>query len=122
MVIFRKFSNNYFNPCLILHQIGACFDPPNSLGHKGNYLGANKSTCLNWWNLSKLATRSFVYVIMFIEDFEVLKVISFNHLINSLKKIMNRWWLRMLPYMIPSCVAIGCVLPKCYSMKMANVC
>ena len=104
------------------HPVMAHFDTPRSIPAHSQYL-SNLFSCI--WiecNLVVMAAKSSAYAAELIVILDVPKVYPFlplcSHLSNGSRNIKNRYGLSVSPCIVPRCMGIGFVLPKCSPVNM----
>ena len=104
------------------HPVTAHFGTANSMPVHSQYL----SSLFNWvyieWRLFVMVARSSTYVTELIVNLDVPNVYPFfplcSHLNSGSKNIRKRYGLTVSPCIVPLCISIGFVLPKCSPVNM----
>ena len=95
----------------------AHFCTPRSLHTHSQYLFIFSSWVCSDWRLFEIATRSFAYAVKLMVNFNVPNVYPFlplcNQRSNGSKNMRNKYGLNVSPWMMPLCIGIGFVFPKC---------
>ena len=109
---FSGFSLDLFGQPVMAH-----FCTPKSIpAHSQNLSSLFNCVCIDWI-LFVIAARSSTYAAELMVSFDVPNVYLFlplcNHLSNGSRNIMNKYGLRVSPWMVPLWMGIGFVLPKC---------
>ena len=104
------------------HLVMAHFGIPRSIPAHSQYL----SILFNWvcidWRLLVIATRSSAYAAELIVSLDVPNVYPFfpvcSHLSSGSKNIRKKYGLSVSPCIVPRCIGMGFVLPKCSPVNM----
>ena len=100
----------------------AHFGIPKSIPAHSQYL----SNLFNWvcidWRLLVIAARSSAYAAELIVSLDVSNVYPFFHVCSHLRSdsrnIRKRYGLSVSPCIVPLCMGMGFVLPKCSPVNM----
>ena len=116
----------WFNLDLFGHPVIAHFGIPRSIpAHSQNLSNLFSCICIDV-SLFAIIARLSVYAAKFIVILDVPNVYPFlplsNHLDSGSTNIIKRYGLRMSPCIVPYCIDIFCILPKCYSINMVFEC
>ena len=102
------------------HPVTAHFGIPRSIPAHSQNLSSLFSCVCSDSSLLAIAARSSAYAADEILILDVPNVYPFfpccSHLSRGSKNMINRYGLRVSPCIVPLCMGIGCVLPKCSPM------
>ena len=100
----------------------AHFGTPRFIHAHSQYLSSLFSWICVDCRLFEMIVKSSAYAAELMVNLDVPSVYPFsplcNHLINGYKNIKNRYGLSVSPCMVPLCIRIGFVLPKCSSVNI----